>query len=507
METKPNLPKQPEAETQPPMPDADDKTLKMTPSELQKESLPSLPESRSGIKPGKEEQKSVNTAVNSEGAADNRKKDPSARGLVLGGGGAKGCYHVGAWEAFKELGIQFDAVTGTSIGALVGAFYVQQDINPVVDFVLGMKPTEIAEELPYMPNTYREKVRGTKTVIEFLMKYMYDKMDITPLRNNFEKIFDYEKFRQSPINYACMTYNDTLQEGQAFTKDQITADNAESVIMASAACYPAFPKVQIGDQVYMDGGYADNVPIELLLQIQPEASERVVIDIHNPQDPIPPACREDMKLIQPLINPGNSLDFSENHAMSLYHQGYLETMKYYGKLPGYLFTYTRDDWPLIEVVEKYLQNQMELNQVVLPISDQIEDHALAALLGYTPFELDNEYSESYHYGKLVEALGLLARMEPVALYSYRDYLVEMTNRLSELTLTKTNESDYKMVEVFSNLKREELPVLLHRLLVRNQGKFPSTVEKVKDRIPVSYALAYVWYFLEELTRNLQSSES
>lgn len=84
------------------------------------------------------------------------------KGLVLGGGGAKGCYHVGAWEAFRELGIRFDAVTGTSIGALVGAFYVQQDIHPVVDFVLGMKPTEIAEELPYMPSTVREKSMGQR---------------------------------------------------------------------------------------------------------------------------------------------------------------------------------------------------------------------------------------------------------------------------------------------------------------------------------------------------------
>ncbi|WP_283651191.1 patatin-like phospholipase family protein [Ileibacterium valens] len=427
------------------------------------------------------------------------------KGLVLGGGGAKGCYHVGAWEAFRELGIRFDAVTGTSIGALVGAFYVQQDIHPVVDFVLGMKPTEIAEELPYMPSTVREKIHGSKTMIEFLIKYMDDKMDITPLKKHFDNIFNYESFKNSPIDYACMTYNDTLQEGEAFTKDQITRGNARSIIMASAACYPAFPKVEIGDQVYMDGGYADNVPVELLLKIQPEADVRVVIDIHNPTDPKPPTAQVEMKLIQPLINPGNSLDFSERHALSLYHQGYLETMKYYDRFPGYLFTFTLDDWPLMQVVEKYLDSQMEQKEVVIPLSDQIENLSLSSLLGYRPFPLENRFSENYRYGKMIEALGLLARMEPVALYSYKVYLIEMTRRLSELTVTKTNESDYRMIEVLSNLKREELPALLHRLLVRNQGKFPSTIEMMKDRFPVSYALAYTWYFIEELTRNLQDN--
>jgi predicted patatin/cPLA2 family phospholipase len=39
-------------------------------------------------------------------------------GLVLAGGGAKGAYHIGAWQAFAEAGIRFSAFSGTSIGAL-----------------------------------------------------------------------------------------------------------------------------------------------------------------------------------------------------------------------------------------------------------------------------------------------------------------------------------------------------------------------------------------------------
>ncbi|UNT94385.1 patatin-like phospholipase family protein [Allobaculum sp. Allo2] len=50
------------------------------------------------------------------------KKPNEKYGLVLGGGGSKGCYHVGVWQAFNEAGITFDALSGTSIGALVGIF-------------------------------------------------------------------------------------------------------------------------------------------------------------------------------------------------------------------------------------------------------------------------------------------------------------------------------------------------------------------------------------------------
>jgi lysophospholipid hydrolase len=44
-------------------------------------------------------------------------------GLVLGGGGARGCAHVGVLRAMEEAGIPIDIVGGTSIGAFVGALY------------------------------------------------------------------------------------------------------------------------------------------------------------------------------------------------------------------------------------------------------------------------------------------------------------------------------------------------------------------------------------------------
>ncbi|MEA3503927.1 MAG: patatin-like phospholipase family protein, partial [Bacteroidota bacterium] len=44
-------------------------------------------------------------------------------GLVLSGGGAKGVAHVGVIKALEENGIPIDYVTGTSMGAIVGAMY------------------------------------------------------------------------------------------------------------------------------------------------------------------------------------------------------------------------------------------------------------------------------------------------------------------------------------------------------------------------------------------------
>ena len=53
-------------------------------------------------------------------------------GLVLAGGGTKGAYQVGVWKALQELNINVTAIVGTSIGALNGALFLQDDLNSVI---------------------------------------------------------------------------------------------------------------------------------------------------------------------------------------------------------------------------------------------------------------------------------------------------------------------------------------------------------------------------------------
>ncbi|CAF3655549.1 unnamed protein product [Adineta steineri] len=50
----------------------------------------------------------------------------TAIGLVLGGGGARGCAHVGIIQAMQEAGIPIDLIGGTSIGALMGAMWADE---------------------------------------------------------------------------------------------------------------------------------------------------------------------------------------------------------------------------------------------------------------------------------------------------------------------------------------------------------------------------------------------
>lgn len=55
--------------------------------------------------------------------ADAPPKAKPKLGLCLGGGGARGYAHIGAFKAFEEAGITFDVCAGTSAGSVLGALY------------------------------------------------------------------------------------------------------------------------------------------------------------------------------------------------------------------------------------------------------------------------------------------------------------------------------------------------------------------------------------------------
>jgi len=70
--------------------------------------------------------------INSDFARLARMITGTSVGLVLGGGGARGCSHVGMIRAILEAGIPIDRVAGVSIGAFMGGLWCQErDISKI----------------------------------------------------------------------------------------------------------------------------------------------------------------------------------------------------------------------------------------------------------------------------------------------------------------------------------------------------------------------------------------
>ena len=67
------------------------------------------------------------------------------RAIVLAGGGAKGSYHFGFWKAIRELGIDFQIVTGSSVGALNGAMMASGLYESGLEMWSSIKTPDIIE--------------------------------------------------------------------------------------------------------------------------------------------------------------------------------------------------------------------------------------------------------------------------------------------------------------------------------------------------------------------------
>ena len=109
------------------------------------------------------------------------------KGLVLEGGGTKGAYQIGAYKALRELGIEFQGVTGTSIGALNGAFIIQNDIEVMEDI---WRNYDYSSFMNIDEDTYEKykdldfTAKNFNVVIELINKARKNEgIDITPLRN------------------------------------------------------------------------------------------------------------------------------------------------------------------------------------------------------------------------------------------------------------------------------------------------------------------------------------
>ena len=263
--------------------------------------------------------------------------------LVLGGGGSKGAYQVGAYRALRELGLSFSLVTGVSIGALNGAMIVQGDFDKAgtlwesldVEKVIG-KGLNLTTDIDYYFNNVQK-------LLPFLKSYTQNKgMDTAPLWEIITTHLDYAKLSSSAMDFGLLCVEVPSFQACEQTKATLSKQSLAHWVMASASCFPAFPIYNINGKSYIDGGYYDNLPIDLAFKMG--ASEVIAISLHNDfvtkydSNPL-------VRHIRPSRYLGTMLDFSQDSIARNIKLGYLDTKRYFGKLAGLRFAFM----PLDEV--------------------------------------------------------------------------------------------------------------------------------------------------------------
>ena len=210
--------------------------------------------------------------------------------LVLGGGSAKGLAHIGVFELLDEEGIAEDAITGTSAGALMGAFrasgfsgaglrwaFKSADFGRAIfdsrrrtpGLTLGEEEAREAtvvrldlrpEGWDFLPGESTGRA-ATQTLMAHLLRA--DALcggDFTRLR----------------VPFACVTSNLSQGRLQVFARG-----NLVTAVRASMSIPGVFRPVRSEEQQLVDGGISQNLPVLEGRRLHPGALQ-VAVDVSDP---------------------------------------------------------------------------------------------------------------------------------------------------------------------------------------------------------------------------------
>jgi NTE family protein len=162
-------------------------------------------------------------------------------GVALGGGGAKGLAHIGVLKVLHEHGIVPDLVSGTSIGALVGALYLRRgDIALVEAFALGFEGANITPYLAPRPS-------GSGLVSEKRIRAFLDQTLGPGLIEELDRPF------------FCPATD--IRSGREVMLERGPLALA---VRASISVPVIFRPVRIGGGYLVDGGLVNPVPVDVL---------------------------------------------------------------------------------------------------------------------------------------------------------------------------------------------------------------------------------------------------
>lgn len=256
----------------------------------------------------------------------------SPLGLVLSGGGAKGAYEVGVWQALNEAGLTGDvaAVSGTSIGAVNAALFASwpdpkgaerlwlENLGKV--FVPNGRILQMASERKFteflsgklqayaeiagisvtsLPEDSRRAIeleargeftrKGVLRDITVALTTYQDTLvgetndglcDGTAMRIVLEESLPKNWPRATPRVYVMALANDNWQT-TTFCLNEGSGEDRILRLLASTAIPVVFPPVVIDGAPYVDGGWeargGDNVPLKPILEHHSKIKTVIVV--------------------------------------------------------------------------------------------------------------------------------------------------------------------------------------------------------------------------------------
>ena len=189
--------------------------------------------------------------------------------LALAGGGARGAYEIGVWDALVQAGISITAVSGTSIGAMNGAFVATGELQRAKEIWKQLSYRDVMDADPVILDKLSKKDLSDldlKQAAEFFRQAIQGKgLNIDPMRETMRRVIDEKKVRESTLAYYIVTCSVDDKKELELRASDIPEGELYDMLLASAYL-PVFRNEKLGGKRYLDGGFMDVMPVHVLVE-------------------------------------------------------------------------------------------------------------------------------------------------------------------------------------------------------------------------------------------------
>ena len=380
-------------------------------------------------------------------------------GLALEGGGAKGAYQIGVVKALIDNGYEFEAVVGTSIGALNAAMVVQDRIDDAIDLWSNIS----YEKMFNVDDKKVSSALSAKIDLE-IVKYFSSKFGQI-LKNggisteNIRKILidnvDEKKVRKSKMKFGLVTVCLSDKEVKQVFIDEIPKGELIDYLMATSSL-PVFKRAKIDNKSYLDGGVYDNCPVEML---EKKGIKNVIairnykrMRIRNYKNIIK---KNDINLymIEPVDNLPGILKFDSKNINELLRLGYFDGIKFAKKLDGIrYYVNSQEEKKFVHMLVDYDIDEMAKIAKGLDFEFSSYDNLrkifleqiLNALVSKTLVKEAATYKEAVY--ALIEHVAKKENVEKYKIYDFNDFLDIVKSKITLRGKTKQEQAIYRFVK-------------------------------------------------------------
>lgn len=340
-------------------------------------------------------------------------------GLALEGGGVRGSYQAGAYIAFLECGIKIDGVCGTSIGALNGAIIASKKGSELPRIWRNSNMGKIFGFTSDFVDAVNEKkinLNYLKALLKNITNIILNKgIELKGVKELIDKELDVDALINSDIDFGLVTVRlKDFKPIYLFKKD-MEKDKIKDYIIASC-CLPIFKMEKlIDDEYYLDGGFYDVGPVNMLLE---KGYKKVyLIKIHGVGIRRKYQEDADVVVIEPKRSLGGVLDLNPEQIQENIKMGYYDALKVLKNLDGenYVFKVKKEEFykRLNRKISKY-----EIRRVKHFLNAKTEKDTIIKALEYIMKKEEWNYYEIYDSKKVIKKIKKKYKKTDHFVYNY-----------------------------------------------------------------------------------------